>query len=67
VNQAHVLHAPRDYETFYNQHRPHWALRAAAPLRPLPQPITEPDRLDHLDVRRRGRLDGILHEYRHAA
>jgi putative transposase len=67
VNQAHLLHALREYETFYNEHRPHRALRAAAPLRPLPQPITEPDRLDRLDIRRRDRLGGILHEYQHAA
>jgi putative transposase len=67
VNQAHLLHALREHETFYNEHRPHRALRAAAPLRPLPQPITEPDRLDRLDIRRRDRLGGILHEYQHAA
>jgi putative transposase len=67
VNQAHLLHALHEYETFYNQHRPHRTLRAAAPLRPLPQPITEADQLDHLDIRRRDRLGGILHEYRHAA
>ena len=51
INRAHLLHA----------------LRAAAPLRPLRQPITEPGRLDHLDIRRRDRLGGILHEYQHAA
>jgi putative transposase len=67
VNRAHLLNALREYETFYNEHRSHRALRAAAPLRPLPQPITEPDRLDRLDIRRRDRLGGILHEYRHAA
>ncbi|MCW2639037.1 MAG: Integrase catalytic region [Dactylosporangium sp.] len=67
VNQAHLMHALREYETFYNEHRPHRALHAAAPLRPLPQPITEPDRFDHLDIRRRDRLGAILHEYRHAA
>jgi len=43
VNQAHLLHALREYETFYNQHRTHRALHSAAPLRPLPQPITEPN------------------------
>ncbi len=64
VNQAHLLHALREYETFYNEHRTHRALHAAAPLRPLPQPITAPDRLD---IRRRDRLGGILHEYHHAA
>jgi putative transposase len=42
-------------------------LASAAPLRPLPEPITEPDRLTHLDVHRRDRLGGILHEYQHAA
>jgi putative transposase len=52
VNPAHLLHALREYETFYNEHRPHRTLRAAAPLRPLPQPITEPDRLEHLYIRR---------------
>jgi transposase InsO family protein len=67
INQAHLLHALRDYETFYNEHRPHRALHAAAPLRPLPQPITERRRFDHLDIRRRDRLGDILHEYQHAA
>jgi putative transposase len=67
VNQAHLLHALREYEAFYNQHRTHRALDAAAPLRPLPQPIIEPDRLGYLDIRRRDRLGGILHEYRQAA
>jgi hypothetical protein len=36
-------------------------------IQPLPQPITDPDRVARLDVRRRGRLGGILREYRHAA
>ena len=67
VNQGHLLHALHEYETFYNQHRPHRGAEAAAPLRPLPQPITAPDRLAHLDVRRRDRLGGTLHEYQHAA
>jgi hypothetical protein len=31
VNQTHHLHALREYEAFYNGHRPHRALRAAAP------------------------------------
>jgi transposase InsO family protein len=67
LNQAHLLHALREYESFYNQHRPHRALHAAAPLRPLPPPITEPDQLDHLDVRLQDRLGGIPHQYHHAA
>jgi hypothetical protein len=60
------MHALREYETFYNEHWSHQTLRAA-PLRPLPQPIAEPDRLGRLDIRRRNRLGGVLHEYRHAA
>jgi transposase InsO family protein len=67
LNQAHLLHALREYEAFYNEHRPHRALRAAAPLRPLPQSITEPDRLNRFNIRRHDRLGGVLHEYEHAA
>ena len=32
-----------------------------------PEPMANPERITHLDVRRRDRLGGILHEYRHAA
>jgi transposase InsO family protein len=67
LNQVHLLHALREFETFYNNQRTHRALHGATPLRPLPQPITESDRLDHLNIRRRDRLGGILHEYHHAA
>jgi transposase InsO family protein len=67
LNQAHLLNAIREYETFYNQHRPHRALHAAAPQCPLPSPITDPHRLNQLNIRRRDRLDGVLHEYHHAA
>jgi putative transposase len=66
-NAAHLLHALREFEAFYNGHRPHRALHGAAPLRPRPSPITDPGRLDHLDIRRHDRLAGILHEYAHAA
>ena len=65
-NQAHLLHALREFETFYNEHRPHRSLNGA-PLQPAPEPLTEPSRLDQLDIRRRDRLGGVLHEYQHAA
>lgn len=39
----------------------------ARPLHALPSPICEPDAIVHLDIRRRDRLGGILHEYAHAA
>jgi transposase InsO family protein len=42
-NQRHLLHSLREFEHFYNEHRPHRTLR------------------------RRDRLGGTLHEYRHAA
>ena len=66
-NQRHLLHALQEVESFYNGHRPHRALTHAAPLRPLPEPITEPAQIRHLDIHRRDRLNGILHEYQHAA
>ena len=66
-NQAHLLHALREYEQFFNEHRPHRAPHSAAPLQPLPQPITKPAQLDQLSIRRRDRLGGTLHEYQHAA
>jgi hypothetical protein len=39
----------------------------ARPLHPLPAPITDPERIARLDIRKRTRLGGILHEYEHAA
>jgi transposase InsO family protein len=66
-NQRHLLHALREYEVFYNTHRPYQGIGNARPLAPLPEPITDPDRLADLNIHRRDRLGGILHEYRHAA
>ncbi|MGW3245540.1 helix-turn-helix domain-containing protein [Streptomyces sp. NPDC001070] len=57
----------REFESLYNGHRLHQALGQAAPLRPLPDPATEPGRLKHLEIRRRGRPGGTLHAYQHAA
>jgi hypothetical protein len=39
-NQRHLMIALREHEDFYNTHRPHRALKQAAPLRPLPDGIT---------------------------
>jgi hypothetical protein len=50
----------REYETFYNSHRPHRVLRQAAPLRPLPANVVD---LEQIRVRRHDRIDGVLHEY----
>jgi len=45
----------REYEDFYNSHRPHRALEQAAPLRRLPDGITD---LDQFRVQRRDRVGG---------
>ncbi|MEU1628524.1 integrase core domain-containing protein [Streptomyces sp. NPDC020096] len=66
-NRVHLLRALGEFESFYNEHRPHRALHIAAPLRSVPEPITDHDRLDRLAVHRRDRLGGILHKYAHAA
>jgi hypothetical protein len=66
-NQRHLLHALREFEDFYNGHRPHQGIANARPLSPLPPPITDPDQMAQLNIRRHQRLGGILHEYEHAA
>jgi putative transposase len=65
-NQRHLLHALREFEEFYNEHRPHQGIADARPLNP-PPPITDPDQIASLDIRKRQRLGGILNEYQHAA
>ena len=42
------------------QHRPHRSLHAAAPLKPLPEPIN----LDHYRVQKQARVGGLINEYR---
>jgi hypothetical protein len=66
-NHRHLLHALREFELFYNCHRPHQGIANAQPLHPLPVPIADPGRIASLDIRRHDRLGGILHEYQHAA
>jgi transposase InsO family protein len=66
-NQRHLLHALREYERFYNLHRPHQGIANARPLAVLPTPIAEPGRLAQPNIHRHDRLGGILHEYEHAA
>lgn len=65
-NEHHLRHALHQFELHYNLHRPHQAIDQAAPLRATPAP-TPRTQITHLDVRRRDRLDGVLHEYQHAA
>ena len=60
-NQRHLMIVLREYEDFYNRHRPHRTLNQAAPLRPLPDGVTD---LDQFRVHRRDRAGGVIHEYR---
>jgi putative transposase len=66
-NQRHLLHVLGEFEIFYNEHRPHQGIANARPLVPLPEPISDPNQLAHLNIHRHDRLGGILHEYEHAA
>jgi transposase InsO family protein len=59
VNRRHLEHALAEYVAHVNHHRPHRALHQTAPLRPLPPPASPP----HLHLRRRDRLEGLIHEY----
>jgi len=59
-NQGHLRRILRQYETHHNQHRPHRPLDAAAPLKPLPQPVI----LEQHRVRRQTRAGGTINEYR---
>ena len=58
-NQRHLLHALREFEHFYNEHRPHRSLSGAAPLKPLPEPVD----LGQYRVRRQTRISGLINEY----
>src|ERR1035441_2163765 len=60
-NKRHLMIVLREYEDFYNTHRPHRTLKQAAPLRPLPDGVTD---LDHFRVPGRDRAGGVIHEYR---
>jgi transposase InsO family protein len=66
-NERHLRHALHEFEQHHNAHRPHQAMKQAAPLRAVPEPITDPERIARLDIRRHDRLAGVIHEYQHAA
>jgi putative transposase len=59
-NQSHLQQILRDYENHHNQHRLHRSLHAAAPLKPLPEPVD----LEQYRVRRHARVGGLINEYR---
>jgi hypothetical protein len=59
-NQSHLRRILREYATHHNQHRPHRALDAAAPLKPLPEPAD----LDQYRALKQARVSGLINEYR---
>jgi len=59
-NQAHLRRILRAYEIHHNQHRPHRPPGAAAPLKPLPEPVD----LERYRVRRRTHTGCLINEYR---
>ena len=58
--KAHLRRILRGYETHHNQHRPHRSLHAAAPLKPLPEPVD----LDQYRVRKQAHAGALINEYR---
>jgi hypothetical protein len=62
-NQQHLMHALREFERRYNEHRAHQGIANARPLRPMPLPCTDRVEISLLDVLRCDRLGGILREY----
>jgi Integrase core domain len=58
-NQPHLRRILRQYQTHHNQHRPHRSLHAAAPLKPLPEPVD----LEQYRVRRQTRIGALINEY----
>ena len=64
-NQAHLLDALREFETHCIGHTGRWNRKHHCALRRNPSPPAQTS--SSLDVRRRDRLGGILHEYEHAA
>ncbi|GGL59517.1 integrase core domain-containing protein [Planomonospora parontospora] len=62
VNARHLRRVLVTYEAHFNEHRPHRSLGQAAPLRALPDPV-EAD----IEVIRRDRLGGLIHEYAQVA
>ncbi|MEO3876080.1 integrase core domain-containing protein [Nonomuraea sp. B12E4] len=62
INERHLRKVLAEYETYFNRHRPHQTLKQASPLRALPDPVDA-----DIEVSRRDRLGGLLHEYAQVA
>jgi transposase InsO family protein len=63
-NLKHLMRLLREYEGFYNRHRPHQAMDQAAALKPRPDNVID---LDTFRARRRDRTGSLQHEYHQVA
>jgi len=63
INRRHLMAVLTEYVAHFNDHRPHRVLNQATPLRSLPPPASP----SHCHLRRRDRLDGLIHEYTQVA
>lgn len=59
-NHRHLLSVLREYEAHHNEHRPHRSLEQAAPLKPLPEVVTD---LDSFRLQRHSKVNGVINEY----
>ncbi|WP_194922522.1 integrase core domain-containing protein [Catenulispora pinisilvae] len=59
-NLAHLRRVLTEYESFYNEHRPHCVLGQAAPPKPLPDNVVV---LDQFRATGHDRIGGTLHGY----
>ncbi|WP_244298529.1 hypothetical protein [Micromonospora cremea] len=59
-NQRHLLHALKEFEDFYNSHRPSPRHRQRTPVTPDARAARRPERLARLAIRRHDRLGGVL-------
>jgi putative transposase len=64
LNRRHLEHVLHDFGDHYNTHRPHRSLDLVPPTETERQ---RPGSVASLDVKRRDRLGGLIHEYSYAA
>ena len=62
-NRHLLLGALREFQQFYNGHRPHQCIANARPQHPLPPPITDPGQTARLDTRNHTVQTRELHRY----
>ena len=63
VNRHRLEHVLTEYVVHFNHHRPHRTLSQAAPLQPLPPPVSP----HHPRLHRREQLGGLIHKYAQVA